>query len=515
MPVIQLGSINATALTVPNSYTQIIPPAPLINGLSTNKLGIVGTGSWGLVNAQTAVGSMVQQQQLFGPIQAQKYDLGTAVEAALMQGANNICCIRVTDGTDVAATGVLADISSTTGLTLTALYTGTVGNTVSVTLGQGASYTTAVKTYRITVSLPGGVPEIYDNIGGTGAAFWQNAANAINLGVSGIRGPSKIVIAAIASSTAVPALATVVLASGTNGSTTITGTVLIGSDTAPRTGMYALRNSGCSVAMLADDDTSTTYAAQVAYGLSEGTYMIMVAPAGTAYATTATALQTAGVDSFSAKCLIGDWCYFNDTTNNQIRLISPQGFVAGCIAALPPQFSSLNQQLQGIVATQTSQSNLVYTNADLAAISLARLDVITNPVPGGFYFGARFGRNCSSNAVINMDNYPRMTNYLAYSIDAVMGQFVGKLNTPTVRAQARATLNSFLQAMVTANQINSFSVYIGEPTDSNTNNPQSQIALGYLVADANVQYASIIEYFVTNLQGGQSVTTSVQVQPSV
>ena len=39
-----------------------------------------------------------------------------------------------------------------------------------------------------------------------------------------------------------------------------------------------------------------------------------------------------------------------------------------------------------------------------------------------------------------------------------------------------------------------------------TNNPLSRTALGYLQADCKVQYQAITEFFIVNLQGGQSVS---------
>ena len=55
---------------------------------------------------------------------------------------------------------------------------------------------------------------------------------------------------------------------------------MIGTDTAPRKGMYALRSQGCSVAMLADLSDTTTFSTQDAFGLSEGVYMVGTSPVG-------------------------------------------------------------------------------------------------------------------------------------------------------------------------------------------------------------------------------------------
>lgn len=511
--ILQQGSINTTALLVPDLYVQIVPPSEaLLNGVPTNVLGIVGTATWGPSNSPTIVGGMADYARLFGAIQNRKYDMGTAVAAAVLQGANNMRCVRVTDGTDVAATVNLMDTAGTPaiGAALTALYTGTLGNSLkaSVTVGSAAS------SYKLTVSLPGQVPEIFDNITGSGATLWTNLVNAVNLGQSGIRGPSQLVTATVGVGTAVPNTSnTYTLAGGTDGTTTITSTVLIGVDTIPRKGMYALRGAGCALGVLADADDTTQWSTQVTFGLAEGIYMLLVAPAGQTVTTALSAKATAAVDSYAAKVLMGDWCYFNDTVNGVTRLVSPQGFVAGRLANLSPQQSSLNKQIYGIVGTQKSAQNQVYSQAELASLVGAGIDVITNPSPGGNYFACRFGHNSASNPVINGDNYTRLTNYIASTLNAGLGQFVGKLQTPSERLQAKSTLQSFLQNMQDQGMIgnvNNPGAVAYQVTLDATNNPSNRVALGYQQADVKVIYLSVVEKFIVNMEGGQSVQISRQ-----
>jgi hypothetical protein len=506
MPVVQQGSINTTALIVPDVYVQIVPPqVTLLNGLPTNILGVVGTATWGPVNAPTIVGSMADYARLFGAIQARKYDMGTAVAAAVLQGASNFRCVRVTDGTDVAASAVV----QTNCLTLTAKYTGTLGNALSVSIGAGSQ----ASTYRATVTMPGVVPEVFDNIGAglSGNALWVAIATAINNGQSGLRGPSQLIVATAGAGTAAPTSTSYTLAGGTDGATSITSSVLLGQDTVPRKGMYALRGTYASIAMLADCDDSTSWSNQVAFGLSEGIYMILTGPAGDSISNAITTKATAGIDSYTAKLLFGDWVYFNDTVNGQIRMISPQGFVAGRLANLSPEQSSLNKPLYGIVGTQKSYQNLTYSSAELQALGQAGIDVITNPIPAGSMFGVRFGHNTSSNAVTNGDNYTRMTNYIAYTLNAGMGLFVGQLQSATVRRNAAATISSFLANMEQQGMIGAVN---GGPAYSvqidAANNPMSRVALGYMQADVKVIYLSIIEKFLINVEGGQSVQINRQ-----
>ena len=500
MPIVQQGSINTTALIVPDLYVQIVPPqVTLLNGVPTNVLGVVGTATWGPVNSPTLIGNMAMYAQTFGAIQNRTYDMGTAVAVAVQQGANNFRCVRVTDGTDTAATVVV----QTNGVTFTAKYTGSLGNTVTVALSAGS----AANTWKVTVAAPTLAPEVFDNIGAgqTGNALWVAIANAINNGVSVMRGASQIITATAGASTTAPTAATLQLAGGTDGAATISGSVLLGQDTVPRKGMYALRNQGVSIAMLADCADATTWPTQVAFGLSEGIYMIGTGPSGDTIANAVTAKGTAGIDSYAFKLLFGDWVYWLDTVNGVTRLVSPQGFVAGLLANLSPQNSSLNKPIYGVVGTQKTFANQSYSSAELQALIQAGIDVVTNPVPGGAYFGCRAGHNTSSNALTQGDNYTRMTNYIASTINAGMGKYVGQLQSATVRAQAAATLSNFLSSMEQQGMIGAvnggpaFSVQI----DAN-NNPMNRVALGYMQADVKVVYLSVIEKFLVNVEGSQA-----------
>src|SRR5262249_30707123 len=171
MPIVQQGEINTTALIVPDLYVQIVPPQNLVlNGVPTNVLGVVGTASWGPVGHPVICATMGDYAQNFGPIVPRKYDMGTQVATAVQQGAQDFRCVRVTDNTDTAAQTVLPG----TTVTFTAVYTGALGNQVLLSLSVGSK----ANTWRLTVSLSGLQPEVYDNIAGSGVTFWSNLAAA-------------------------------------------------------------------------------------------------------------------------------------------------------------------------------------------------------------------------------------------------------------------------------------------------------------------------------------------------
>ena len=129
MPIVQQGSINTTALVVPDLYVQIVPPQNLVlNGVPTNVVGVVGTASWGPIAQPVIIATMADYARSFGPVIARQYDMGTQIATAVQQGAQNFRCVRVSDGTDTAAQVVVPGLT----VAFTGLYTGSLGNQISL-----------------------------------------------------------------------------------------------------------------------------------------------------------------------------------------------------------------------------------------------------------------------------------------------------------------------------------------------------------------------------------------------
>ena len=516
MPIAQQGSVNTTSLIVPDLYVQIVSPQNLVmNGVPTNIVGMVGTASWGPVNEPAIVGTMGDYARQFGAIIPRKYDLGTQMATAVQQGAQNFRCVRVTDGTDTAAFAVVPGSNAS----FTALYTGSLGNQITLTLGAGSQ----LNSWKLSVLLPGFEPEVYDGLTGNGAAFWTALAAAVNSGQGPQRGRSQLIVASAGGTTASPAAFTISLASsgaGTDGATQVGSAQLIGVDAPVRGGMYALRGQGCGLGLLADCDDPTTWTTQGGFGLQEGMYIILTGPAGDTISNAVATVAGAGLNTYAAKLMFGDWLWWSDAANNTIRLVSPQGFTAGRLSNLSPEQSSLNKQIYGVIGSQRagtpgSGQSSTYSSADLGALLSAGIDVICNPQPGGSYWGVRGGINTSSNAATNGDNYTRLTNYIAETLAAGMGLYVGQVINATLFQNIRSTQLSFLNNMYGQGLLGSsdgslpFSVIC-----DTTNNPSSRTGLGYVQSDAQVQYQAINERFIVNVEGGQTVQVSRQTLPS-
>jgi hypothetical protein len=513
MPIVQAGSINPVAVLVPNIYIGIVQPPLVLQGAPTNTLGVVGSSPWGPVGQGIAVGDPSSYTAAFGPVTARTYDAGTQVATAALQGANSFVIVRVTDGTDDAATAAIgateiakapsfysslanavnagipgqrgpsalatfnvAGTGSAAVGTIAAVYTGTVGNGVVFSVAPGSK----VGTWRAVISRPGYPSELFDNI-------------AASVGSA-------------------PTMAAYALAGGTDGAAGITDAMLVGSSVTPLTGMYVLQKQAVAAAVLADHTDHTAWSVIAAFGDAQGIVFYASGPAGETITAAAANKAASGADDYGIVTMLGDWIYWSDQVNGLTRMVSPTGFAAGKRVALAPNDSILNKPLVGVVSSEKfgqpgSGTSATYTDAELQALVLAGLEVITNPAPGGNYWAARIGHNASSNASVQSDSYTVMTNFIAKTINGGMGRYVGKPISTQLCLQARSTLLALFSSMQTAGLIGGPGTTVAYSVVCDaSNNPGIRTGIGYMQADCSVQYQGINEKFFVNLEGGATVT---------
>lgn len=513
----QSGTLNTSSLSVPDLYIQIQTSGTTsLSGAQTDIIGIVGTSSWGPKNTPLVFGTSAERVAYFGSMQDTPFDLATIASTAILQGASNFVGVRVTDGTDTVGSAPVLPQSENEAypVLISSKYTGSESNNINFNISTGS----APKSWKITVSMPNYLPEIFDNIieQSDESVFWNNFVSAINNGQSSIRGPSSIITATLgtAINVAPSTMNTTALTGGTDGNTGVTANTLLGSDGVTRTGMYALRGQKCSLGVLAGVTDDTTWSTQAEFGLSEGIYMITSGSSGESIETASTKRSSVGVDNYSLKAMLGDWLYWYDSENSVTRLVPPTGFTAGRLAALSPQLPSLNKQIYGIIGSQksglvSSGQNLTYSSAELTSLFTNGIDVICNPAPGGSYWTVRAGINTSSNSTNNGDEYTRVTNFISETLANGMGIYIGQPISPSLFTDIEATLTGFLsdleqQGVIgTASGSTPYSVIC-----STTNNPQSRTSLGFLQADISVTYFGINKKFIVNITGGAGVTVS-------
>jgi hypothetical protein len=639
MTIIQTGNFNPSTLSADDLYIQIQNPPGFIRGVPTDVIGLVGTADWGAVNQPTYMGNASAALQAFGPISAasltDKYDLATDLAIAFGQASSAATlegwAVRVTDGTDVAASAAVPGAASSTsetvtvggtahtgdtlnvvftssaltgspitvsyvmkstdtlstgaaglaaainanavlsaagfdatvaaavvsiyqpttlspqatytesvtgggatttltlstgsavtaGITLSAIYTGAVGNGLQITVQAGAS----TGSYTALLALPAlGIQESYPNIAG-GAAFWATLQSAINNGMSGVRGPSQIAKASNADdAVGAPTLATTTCAGGTGGRSGVTTSTLIGSDTAvPRTGLFALRlqNPGVGVVWLVGCTDPTANASLLSFEQTEGCTALAPFATGTSTATAVAAVATNGVHD-PGFAYVKDWIYWFDPVNALVRLSPPTAFIGGTIATLGPQVNPGNEPVNMVLGTErvAPSGTVPYSQGEIGQLANAGIMFVYNPIPAGTEFGIRVGQTTSLNAATAGVEWWRISVFLAKSFASTMGQFVDGLqsqqpNDP-LRNAVKLQLNTFLQSLVgnngTVGIIDSYSVvctFSASPsaTPGNGVNTPASIAQHFLYVLVRVTYLSTVRFFILALSGGTTVVT--------
>lgn len=656
MPIYQSASLNLAGLMAPGLYVEVVQPPPVVQGIASNGYGLVGVASWGPVNSPFGVGSPQAAAMSLGPVTVRSRDLATAIAVAFGFGQTNNTVVRVSDGTDTAATVALKDGSSVTGATLTGFYTGILGNSLTATMSAG----TKPSTFKCQVSLPGILSEAYDNLGvgiiagattagtgytsvpnvavsapqtaggtqavmqatlaalsgtvgtggtgyvtndkitlangtvftvtasagaitalalyaagslaggsiptnpqavisttgvGTGATVnvtwglgapvivtpgsgytsatatlsgggggsgggytlgvgcWTNLVSAINNGQSGVRGPSQLVIASAGTSAAAPNLASYTLAGGTDGAAGVTDAIMVGSNSYPATGMYALQNAGVLTINLVDHQTSSQWSTIASFAQTNGMFGVGQGSPGQSITTVAAALATAGVDNYAFKDLVGDWVYWQDTVNNQQRLLGPATFWAPLRASLAPNQSTLNKPVNGIIGTQRSSMSIQYSDAEALAATQGRLDYLANPAPGGNYYAFQTDMNSSSYAATNSEAYTTMTNFLSMTFASNFGWVIGNPQTANLRQEVNDAISGFLMNLWLQGLIGNVNAPTQVPFTVQTNaanNPNNAVALGVMQTLVKVTYLSIVRVFAISLEGGGTVNVTVQ-----
>jgi hypothetical protein len=417
--------------------------------------------------------------------------------------------------TAVAAAGS----GSTAGATVTALYTGVLGNQVIVTIMQGQG----TNMFNVTVQPFQGSTELFPNIPGTG--FWANLANAVNNGITSVRGPSQIIrITAFNSGVGVPASLpqATTLTGGTDGRSGVTTADLLGSSSAtPATGLFALSglNPAVGVAWIVGSTDTILPEELVAFGQTAGCSTLWAFPTGTSTSSAVSELASLGVadPSFWPQ---KDFIYFFDQANNMVRLVPPTAVVGGLWTSLAPQVSPGNEPVKLVLGTERNYplTGLLqpYSEPEIGQLASAGIGFITNPIPAGAIWGTRHGESSSLQQATKPAEYWRMTTFIARSLAEVAGDYVNALqsqqpNDP-LRNSLKLELNQFLQTLEDNSQIDSYSVICSFSASASAQagngiNTPISVAQRYLYAMCLVTYLASVRFFILSLQGGTTVVT--------
>jgi hypothetical protein len=219
MPVFLDGQQNLAALTVPGVYGDIILPTPMLLGQPTNIEGLVGVASWGPVNALIPVSKPIDAALYIGPPVIRNYDMSSYVSASSqVGGAIGYYCVRVTDGTDTAASlAIQSGAASATGLVQ---FSANPSPSDTLTLNGTAITFVASGATALQVNIGANLPATLQNL----ITMLQASADAQLVKFSYVLGSSSLALTAVTAGTAGNSLtlaktSTVITLSGT----TLTG----------------------------------------------------------------------------------------------------------------------------------------------------------------------------------------------------------------------------------------------------------------------------------------------------
>ena len=532
------GNFGAPGVYVYNAPTQQVTPT----GPALGKLGVIGTGQYGLKNTPTLCTTPAQVIAAFGPNTTLNNSI-TRDACAAMPECNQVVAVRVTDNTDVPATMMLADNTMASVLTFIAQMTGSLPNgvnnagvvtnpataTITLTAGQFAASGTVVPLAKIVLSFPNQQSGVFNNIvAGTASAgyvpatFKANAIAAINVGTSQNQ-PSQQWTAMAGNSILPPVLAVAgtttglnVASGGIDGATTINSTVLQGVDgITGRTGMYALRGAinggqfifaGYYMASSAD----TTPQAAVAFNNSEGVRCGLSFAQGT-QTTTAQTVKSANSASDPTLDVFIDWIQMIDQWSGLATYIAPHAKGMGIISSLDYYQGPLNQpQGAGAVGVLSTEKyvngiNLV-GGGEYATRTAAGINFLSKP-SGVWALANPYtsdGKTFVSDA--------RATWYFGIGFMTVCAPFLGNgqsaVANDKTRLKVKAAMNSFLTQQI--NPVQKISGY-SNVCDLSNNTTQT-IAQGFLMDNVAVQTLSNVVIILVNQQVGVTAQLTVPAQ---
>jgi phage tail sheath protein FI len=334
-----------------------------------NKIGLVGMANWGPVNVPTLVQSLAELKQKFGPTYESGLTALLSAHAIYAQNARaGVYVVRIAP-TSVAAVKAAKTFSAK--VTLTALYPGTEGNNISVTIANG---TTVGKKYTV-VDANLGITEVWDNVVNTNATTNTFAA------VGGPNEPgagSKLVSFAYAGDGDPSNAAASLLSTGTpgtNGTPQASDYVGAVGGGGVRSGFYALDPISDVYYIVAAQNggNSTVQTGLQTYvagrGVAQGFVRGLLNPGS------GQDPASVSIGSLDSQRLGMFWPWVKSDAVpalEQGNWIAPEGFVAGWLSTAAPNEGPINKQLLGITDLQYAASD-----AQVDTLSDARVNAIT------------------------------------------------------------------------------------------------------------------------------------------
>lgn len=530
-----ITNTSAGNFQVDGAYINFIAPPPTVpQGPPSGLIAIVGAANYGPVNTPTPFSDAGSLFSAFGNGTTLAYSLADEALQSMPE-CQQFLGVRVTDGTDTAATIAMLDAASATVLTLTNKYTGSYMNTANATFTLASGTPTVSPVLTMVINAPGVAAEVFQNIiayatlGGTynAATFQANALAAIN-GTLANKPGSVRWTATAGASTLIPVTNTTTTASGgTNGTTSLTVSTCVGTDgDTGRTGIYALRGTvqGGQV-FIAQNTTASTGQTLVSFAQTENCSVWVAFPSLTS-TPTATASRVTNNLIAPNLMLATDWDWAYDQVSQTTFLHSPIGPAAAVIAALPPNQYPGNKPAGkigkiGIISTDRNGNPL--TNPPSGVVPLGTSEAGKRQAAGILYLTNNpqlYGQNSGyglphgmASDGVTMISDTRMAQYVGAGLQAVLGYYVGSMiaivngqlvvigpNNEPVNPQDGVT--AFLTSLKTGNAP---MLAAATNTISAANNTVQSTEGGFLIANVLAQTFSAAKYIIAFTQVGNTV----------
>ncbi|GIM45960.1 hypothetical protein DNHGIG_15090 [Collibacillus ludicampi] len=323
-----------------------------------NRIGIVGTFSWGPVNTPVRVYTMKSAERLFGGYK-QGLTGWPSVNGAFRQGNMDITIVRSAGPSAKKASLTLVDASNNPSVVVTGKYPGT--KPIQVSWQNG----TSTNTGKLIV-IADGVAMTYDNL----TLDTLNTVNDPNVDVAKANG-----------ATALPVPINVTpLTGGDDGAQTQDSDYIgtVDSQTGARTGLKIFEAIPVNIVLCAQQTSAAVQAALLAHAanapVSQGLRVaVMSMPSGQNVDQSASKMATlTGMRGIMAY----NWVEPEELPGTYV---SPDGYYAGVLASIQSHWSPSNKTVQGILSTQFQLSD-----DDVYEATMARMSPITQDIDGSF-----------------------------------------------------------------------------------------------------------------------------------
>lgn len=526
-----MGIPLGTTVPVPQYdgvFPYVIPVQPgLPPALPTNMIGQVGGGNWGPVNTPSFYATAAQAAFIWG-YSAQilvnslwNISLTAAAQIGQPEGTS-YCGIRVTDGTDAAATIVLKDGSAGTVATLTAVYTGTDGNTATLqinnitgTVGNGgtvqAVVTIANRQAWVSQSFAAGNGSTYSS-----TTFTANLKAQVN-GTNGAPPCPYFQYTSTGASVVAPVTTATAATGGLSGNTfgnsqaTLSGAQIGANTIGAPTGMYALQGTNVNLFNLVGNVDLTQATTEATFGQLNSCIPLVSFPTGTSTATAiASRLTNNAISPFLILC--NDFTQYNDAIDKiGYQYMDPACKTAAIISSLQSFQDPSNKPYfgaQNMVGTIRSGST-PYTGPELGQLQQNGILIITRLNRGQLF---TLAHGMTSDAVTPIAD-TRMLIFIANTCNTILQAFVGEVQGPppapgqpdtdATRNAARNAIAAFLGGLANPNspQIAGWNQVM-----DGTNNTQATVSAGFLYDKIIVETLSGIKFILAGFEVGSTVT---------